>query len=385
MSDQQVETNAAKLAELSAAAWGPARPALLFVTDRPNHAHEVTRDLGLIAAVHLASLHSAPNPAEFAGLVSDVDLRNHAEVMVMRELVCRATLSRRRVLCLLREDTEHERVQARFLGCAAILPAKASRELRLHAARQLLQPDPADPHRDTAHDPCVVGGIRETAVLLAGLLDPSCHAGSLRLAAVQEGADTVYEAIRADGLRNWLDIVWEYDDATYQHCLLVAGLAGAFAHGLGFAPRDRQRLIGGALIHDIGKAQIPLSILNKPGRLTDDERAVMRRHPVIGYELLQGQCRAANPVDPDHLAIVRHHHEYLDGTGYPDGLRAQEIPDIVRLITICDIYAALIERRPYKARIAETTALSILQDMATKLDPDLFGAFGRIVSRDLPH
>jgi HD-GYP domain-containing protein (c-di-GMP phosphodiesterase class II) len=78
------------------------------------------------------------------------------------------------------------------------------------------------------------------------------------------------------------------------------------------------------------------------------------------------------------LAVVRSHHEYLDGSGYPDGLRAAEIPDLVRLITICDIYAALMEARPYKHPKSAREAFAILERMGTKLDGDLVRAFGRV-------
>ncbi len=95
---------------------------------------------------------------------------------------------------------------------------------------------------------------------------------------------------------------------------------------------DSYRLTKAALLHDVGKTKIPLSILNKPGRLTDDEMAVMRTHAALGYDMLEhgGFSRKC-------CMVVRSHHEMLDGSGYPDGLRAPEIPDLVRLVTICDI------------------------------------------------
>lgn len=356
------------------------RPTVLFVTDRPNQVHSVVRDLDLLVAVRLTSLHSAPDPTAFAMLIADVDLRNHAEVMVMRELAQLAMRNRRRVVCLLREHSEHERVQARFLGCDATLPANCTRDKMIDTIGPLIETTDCKPEHGQSRRVLPDPAVGETAVLLADLLDPSTCVGPAALAAVPAGANVVYDTIRAGGLDAWLDIVWEYDNITYQHCLLVAGLAGAFAHGLGFSHRDRQRLIGGALIHDIGKAQVPLPILNKAGPLTDDELAIMRRHPAIGHELLVHQARSGIAIEPEYLAIVRHHHEYLDGSGYPDALRIDQIPDIIKLVTICDIYAALIERRAYKPKIEPKTALSMLQEMRTKLDLDLVGAFARIIT-----
>ncbi|MGU3662420.1 HD-GYP domain-containing protein, partial [Methylobacterium fujisawaense] len=128
----------------------------------------------------------------------------------------------------------------------------------------------------------------------------------------------------------------QFDDATHQHCLLVAGLAAAFASGLGLGPSQRQRLTRAALLHDVGKIHVPPSILNKPGKLDDEEMALVRLHPEQGYRILADQG-----FGQEMLGVVRSHHEMLDGSGYPDRIREHQIPDLVRLVTICDIYAAL--------------------------------------------
>jgi putative nucleotidyltransferase with HDIG domain len=190
---------------------------------------------------------------------------------------------------------------------------------------------------------------------------------------VGSGAALVNRAIREAKIRDWLSVVANFDDVTHRHCLTVAGLAASFAQALGLNEADAFHLIKGALLHDIGKAQIPLAILNKPAQLTPEERREMARHPALGHEMLRG-----GPYDALTLAVVRSHHEYLDGSGYPDGLRDKEIPDLVRLITICDIFAALIETRPYKAPMSAGEAYAILERMGTKLDPDLVRAFGRV-------
>ncbi len=127
-------------------------------------------------------------------------------------------------------------------------------------------------------------------------------------------------------------------------------------------------------MHDIGKARIPLSILDKPGRLDPGEEEIMRRHPVIGYEILKAQPE----FGPEVLDGVRHHHEYLDGSGYPDGLTAPQISDLVRLLTISDIYAALIESRPYRPPMPAPAAYKILDGMDGKLERPLVKAFRKV-------
>ncbi|SFF27111.1 HDIG domain-containing protein [Methylobacterium sp. 13MFTsu3.1M2] len=188
------------------------------------------------------------------------------------------------------------------------------------------------------------------------------------------GAELVMRAVQQCGIRDWISAVRRFDEATQQHCLIVAGLSAAFAIELGLHDFDSSRLTKAALVHDVGKTKIPLSILNKPGRLTEPEMTVMRMHAAIGYEML-----VDSGFSQEVLQVVRSHHEMLDGSGYPDGLRAPEIPDLVRLVTICDIYGALIERRPYRPAMTGREAYSIVQSMTGRLDADLVNAFRPVI------
>lgn len=184
------------------------------------------------------------------------------------------------------------------------------------------------------------------------------------------GTVLISRAVQQAGIRDWIRAVQLFDEATHQHCLLVAGLAAAFATKLSFGASDGYRLTEAALLHDVGKTRIPLTILNKPGRLTEEETAVMRTHAALGYDTLQD-----SGFSPETMQVVRSHHEMLDGSGYPDGLRAPEIPDLVRLVTVCDIYGALIERRAYRPPMTGRQAHGILRSMAGRLDVDLINAF----------
>jgi HD-GYP domain-containing protein (c-di-GMP phosphodiesterase class II) len=127
-----------------------------------------------------------------------------------------------------------------------------------------------------------------------------------------------------------------------------------------------------AMLHDIGKARIPLAILEKPSSLTSDEMAAMSKHPEYGLEALKTSPGLSSGLRD----IVIHHHEYLDGSGYPHGLRGREISDPVRIVTICDVFGALLERRAYKPPLAPARAYQILLDMGDKLDSDLVREFG---------
>jgi HD-GYP domain-containing protein (c-di-GMP phosphodiesterase class II) len=145
-----------------------------------------------------------------------------------------------------------------------------------------------------------------------------------------------------------------------------------FALSLGFSALDVKRLGVAATLHDIGKAAIPLEILDKPGALSDGEMAIMQGHARLGYDALRG----TPGITAEVLDAVRHHHEFLDGSGYPDGLKGAEISDLVRVLTVSDIFAALIEVRSYRPPMARPKAYSILTEMAgTKLEKALVTAF----------
>jgi HD-GYP domain-containing protein (c-di-GMP phosphodiesterase class II) len=125
------------------------------------------------------------------------------------------------------------------------------------------------------------------------------------------------------------------------------------------------------MFHDIGKATIPLAVLDKPGRLDEQERKLIESHPIAGYDALKN----TKGISPEVLDAVRHHHEYLDGSGYPDGLCAEGISDIVRMLTISDIFAALIENRVYRQPMSRQAAYDILCGMQGKLEKPLVAAF----------
>src|ERR1700676_1935948 len=183
-------------------------------------------------------------------------------------------------------------------------------------------------------------------------------------------ADNVAE----HGLTSWLETVRRHHEGTYQHCLLVTGIPAAFGLRLGLAKPDLERLYSAAMFHDIGKARIPLAVLDKPGRLDPEERALIETHPAAGYEVLKGNVG----VSAEILDAVRHHHEYLDGSGYPDALCAARISDIVRILTISDIFGALIEHRVYKPTLSREQAYEIIQAMHGKLERPLVAAFRNV-------
>ena len=216
--------------------------------------------------------------------------------------------------------------------------------------------------------------ITESTAAFASMFSAVRASKQINLSDAERATLQIIDSISQKGLAAWLDDVRRYHEGTFQHCLLVTGVAVGFALEIGFSDLDVKRLGIAATLHDIGKAHIPLSILDKPDRLDPGEEEIMRSHPVIGYELLKN----IEDITPEILDGVRHHHEYLDGSGYPDALTAPEISDLVRLLTISDIFAALIESRPYRPAMPRQNAYKILCGMDGKLERPLVKAFRNV-------
>jgi len=164
------------------------------------------------------------------------------------------------------------------------------------------------------------------------------------------------------------------DAYTGDHSERLAALAARVARALGLPEEEVKDIRWAALLHDIGKIGAPDGVLRKPGPLTEEEWAIMRRHPVVGEEILLPVERMRGVAK-----IVRHHQENWDGTGYPDGLRAEMIPLGARILAVVDAFSAIIDARPYKAPKTPAEAESELKRYAgTQFDPRIVEAFMQI-------
>jgi putative nucleotidyltransferase with HDIG domain len=150
--------------------------------------------------------------------------------------------------------------------------------------------------------------------------------------------------------------VEQRDHQTAGHCERLALMSVAMGIAMGLTRVSLMALYRGGYLHDVGKVGIPDSILFKPDKLTAEEWVVMRSHTVRGEEICR-HMRSLAPVVP----IIRHHHERWDGSGYPDGLRGEQIPLLARVLQIVDIYDALTSPRPYKPAFTALQAIEIIQ------------------------
>src|ERR671931_621024 len=174
--------------------------------------------------------------------------------------------------------------------------------------------------------------------------------------------------------------VLEADDAYTggEHSHGVVALALAVGDALGLDGRERRNLEFGALLHDVGKIRVADEIINKPGKLTDEEWAVIKRHPIDGQEMLE----RVGGVLADVGVIVRHHHERWDGGGYPDGIAGTAIPLAARIICACDAYSAMTTNRSYRAAMPVAEAIAELRRCSgAQFDPRVVDALLATVAR----
>ena len=348
---------------------------MLILTDRAKGGHAIYDYLTRGRHCRVVPLHQAlAQPLKHPTIVCDVDVGNMTSV----RLLCAALKLHRvdahiPVLFLMRDSSRVTAALAISLGATELVDCN-DRPAVIHAAERLIDAYQSRNKGATRPDSVMEARASDAKSALAGCFDAVKRGEPLSIAELDRGASVILRAIKQANIRSWLDVVWQFDDVTYQHSLLVAGLVGAFSLKLGLT--SDHLLLQAALLHDVGKARIPPRILNKSGALSKPEMEVMRTHAELGHAMLAGQ-RGVSPV---LLDVIRHHHDYLDGTGYPDRLRGRQISGYVRIVTICDIYAALIARRPYKAPIPPQQALAMLTDLGGKLDRDLLKRFEAVVA-----
>jgi putative two-component system response regulator len=162
------------------------------------------------------------------------------------------------------------------------------------------------------------------------------------------------------------------DPNTEGHCERLSGYSARLGERVGLAEDQIIALRRAGTVHDIGKVAVPDAILLKPGRLTPEEFRIMQEHPVAG-ERICAPLKSFRLV----LPIIRHHHEKLNGSGYPDGLKGDDIPVTARVLQIVDVYDALTTQRPYKRAFSRAEALEMMEDEVKKgwWDPGIFQEF----------
>ena len=180
-------------------------------------------------------------------------------------------------------------------------------------------------------------------------------------------------------LEGWTKALELRDKETEGHTQRVTDMTVMLAGEFGFDGVELDNIRRGALLHDIGKMGIPDHILHKPGKLTDEEWVIMKKHPVYAYEMLKEIRFLQNATD-----IPRYHHEHWNGNGYPHGLQQEDIPLPARIFAVVDCWDALTNDRPYRAKLPDDEALNIIVESAGKIyDPKIVAAFRIFIHKSL--
>ncbi len=336
-----------------------------IIADHSNKISDLRTLLGSEYRVSSALLNDENIvPVECRAVIIAADLRIADKIAALKAISLKYQNAPRRIFVI-----DHKArlfaAQAYALGATHVLFNPVDQRDLLTVIAETGKPSSADAH------PGVRAIASGGAATLASMFSAVLNGRTIDVGDAKQAASKIANTIAEEGLSCWLDTVRRHHEGTYQHCLLVTGTAVDFGLSLGLAKADIERLYSAAMFHDIGKAKIPLVVLDKPGRLDAQERALIETHPAAGFDILKGTCGISSEI----LDAVRHHHEYLDGSGYPDALCATDISDIVRVLTVSDIFAALIEDRRYKPPMTRVQAYDILCGMREKLEAPLVAAF----------
>lgn len=370
MSVQNAQTTLKPTSPGGIAAAGTARPFVHVLADTSEKLAGVCSILQEKFTIAGERLDAASKLSQTpAAIVIRAELRDVDNIAAIKQRAGKLAKARKRIFLL--EHTSHVCIsQAYALGATLVLPSSVGRTKLLAALA-----DPVDGPSPSSGDGLESDNAVETAATaIASMFTSVTLSQPLDVNGTKEAGRQIADRITRHGLTEWLTTVRRHHEGTYQHCLLVTGVAVDFGLSLGVGRTDLERIYSAAMFHDIGKAQIPLAILDKPSRLDAAERALIETHPAAGHAFL----KAHEGISPEILDAVRHHHEYLDGSGYPDALCAESIGDIVRILTISDIFAALIEHRHYKPTMPRAEAYEVLCGMTGKVEKALVRSFKQV-------
>ncbi len=348
------------------------RRILLLVFEQAEQSRELARllaNIAMVRAVHVSELEKL-NPIPAVAIVCDFDLRSGKSFRAVQAELARPFHRDVPRLVVTEKNRSLGVVEAGALGITDSITRPFDDELILGWFRSRFV---SGFERDISElGPSLKSGLQLAHAAVARMFEGAAAGAALTAEDVAAQEEPTIEAIRAASLRGWLDAVRLHHSQSYRHCLAVTGVAVAFAQQLGMNLADQRRIARAAIVHDVGKAQIPLAILEKPGRLSEDEAALVREHPVLGHATL---AQARGEFSDETLDAVLHHHEMLDGSGYPHGLSGGDVSDMARIVGLADIFTALIEDRPYKPAMTRPRAYETMKAMGAKLDRDLLRAF----------
>jgi putative nucleotidyltransferase with HDIG domain len=350
---------------------------IVLISDGPLPLDSPVRKLPFFFPSRLVKMTDVSSRTVGAAKVAVIELIDASDAGLTALTGAWESIAKIPVICLIEQKNRREVMQASALGNTDILERDTPLSFLIRRIKSAVAIDPAVGVPATVPAETLEAFVKGTA-LLESLAFSATEGSKIQVNLLNESAGEILSALTLYGMSPWLDAIRSHHSATYCHSLMVAGMAGLFARHLGWSETDCRQVVAGGLVHDIGKMLIPLTILDKPDHLTDEERTLIEKHPQFSRDILKPRLEI--PYDIKKMAIQ--HHEYLDGTGYPDGLAANKLTPKVRLMTICDIFSALTETRAYRESLPTRVAVDILKKMGPKLDQDMLQKFcGMVLDR----
>lgn len=218
--------------------------------------------------------------------------------------------------------------------------------------------------------------LKGTVEIFNSISDVIERGEPLAYGSVQTACGPLVKAVGQHDFKSILYGVRDHDNYSYAHSMRVATLLTLFGYTIGLPESEQLTISSGGLLHDVGKMSIPHEVLNKAGALTPEEWAVMKSHVDHSVRYLKATPNIPHAI----ITIAEQHHEKLDGSGYPHGLKNGELNELARMASIVDVFSALTDRRVYKPPMPAEQALKIMtEDMSHHLDPNLLHMFGQML------
>lgn len=304
-------------------------------------------------------------------VIIQITLTNPQSLWPLKKIMALPERSPVPVLFLLDEFNRHAVVQANMLGATDYIAYPCPDAYFISVMADLINHTVEKAWEKLSHTQEMA--LKVSLKILEDTFENALNGKEIAQSELKESCELIIEATAKDGLMDWMTAIREHHNYTYRHSMMVCGYLVSFGLHLGVSKTDLQQLSLGGIIHDIGKARIPLEILDKPAKLTADEWKIMRQHPGHSRDIME-----VGGWDADLIDIAVHHHEKLDGTGYPDGLTGTEVSDLARMAAIADVFSGLTDKRSYKAAMTSEKAINIMLGMEGHLDIPLVKAFQAI-------
>lgn len=347
------------------------RRQLLLASDRHDQSADLARILSGVAEVQTISTGELPDaPArQLSGIVVDINLRSAESVQAVRRKLLGGGYQPIPRLFVLADELHHGSMQAWALGATDTI-ARPFDPRDLLARIRAAFPD-ASETTESARAEAMSKGVAAAHGVLVKIFERLPAGRPLTYQDVLQAEAPILKAIKRTSLREWLTTVGRHHNESYRLALFATGYAVAFAQHLGMREEDQRRLTRAALLFDVGKAFVDVALLDNLDALQGERLLKFREHPRRGYDALT----AEGSFPRETLDVVLHHHELLDGSGYPDGLHGDQISDIVRITTIVDIFTSLVAQRKNHTPLMPLHAFSAMEAIGDKIDQRLLQAF----------